>query len=85
MSAFNYYSKISLNNDRKRKRKRKTKEILQTTSLKKLNSESGIDSTRITNDDLNSIYNSNLNDSTVIGQKLLKWLIHPISIDNFMK
>lgn len=84
MSAFQYYSKMQiLPVDRKRKNKKKTKQIL----IKKRKIENGVvDSTiKTKNNVLNSIYSLNLKNSTKTGQKLLEWLIHPISIDHFMK
>lgn len=85
MSAFQYYSKMTLSEDRrKRKNKKKPKSTME---LKKPKVENGVvDSINSIGDNvLNNIYNLNLKNSTEMGQKLLEWLIHPISLDNFMK
>lgn len=67
--------------ERKRKRKHKNK-----VTLKKSKIEANDDCRELSRKDvLSNIYNLNLKDSTVTGKKLLEWLIHPISVDDFMK
>lgn len=84
MSAFQYYSKMQiLPVDRKRKNKKKSKQIL----VKNRRIENSDDDSPIKtkNNVLNNIYSLNLRNSTKTGQKLLEWLIHPISVEHFMK
>ncbi|VVC40038.1 JmjC domain [Cinara cedri] len=84
MSAFEYYAKAKLQMESKKlKNKKKLKQI----SVKKLKTTHGVTRPKKTGHNfvLNKIYNLNLNNSTKIGQKLFEWLIHPFSIEDFMK
>lgn len=93
MSAFEYYAKKGINEDslnRKRKNhghqcQSKNKKKLKKIPVKITKNEKGVEnSKKPKSQGLNNIYN-NLKDSFKTGQKLLEWLIHPISIDDFMK
>lgn len=93
MSAFEYYAKKGINEDsvnRKRKNhgqqnQSKNKKKLKKNPVKITKNEKGVENPKKPkSQDLNNIYN-NLKDSFKTGQKLLEWLIHPISIDDFMK
>lgn len=76
---------MTLSEDRKKRKKKKKPK--STSQLKKPKIENGVvDSIKSTgNNVLNNIYILNLKNSTKTGQKLLEWLIHPISLDTFMK
>lgn len=87
MSAFEYYAKNSLPLDRKRKNKKKIKKMQIKKPKTKENStyEEKKNDTKKGYIDLNNIYSINLKNSTKTGQKLLEWLIHPYSIEDFMR
>jgi len=83
MSAFQYYSKMSaLDGSCKRKKKKKPKAIPVKISKVENDIVDNVESTA--NDVLNNIYKLNLQNSIETGQKLMEWLIHPITLDNFM-
>lgn len=86
MSAFEYYAKKSMTEDSVN-RKRKNKKKLKKTPVKITKTENGVENLKKKNRSLvlNNIYNLSLKDSAKTGQQLLEWLIHPISVDNFMK
>jgi len=85
MSAFEYYAKKSITEDNV-SRKRKNKKKLKKTSVKIYKNEKGEENPKINKSFvLNNIYNLNLKNSSKTGQKLLEWLIHPISINDFMR
>jgi len=85
MSAFEYYTKKSITEDSVN-RKRKNKKKLKKTPVKIAKTESGDENPKKNRSHvLNNIYNLNLKDSSKTGQKLLEWLIHPKSIDDFMR
>lgn len=76
-------------------RKRKKKNKVNKTKVKKTKIEEGNNTSntcdkktncikKCTNI-LNNIYKINLKNSTKTGQKLLEWLIHPISVEDFIK
>lgn len=86
MSAFEYYSKKSITEDsvnRKRKNKKKIKKT--PVKITKTENNGNENQKKPKSHVLNNIYNLNLKDSSKTGQKLLEWLIHPISIDDFMR
>lgn len=81
MSAFEYYAKIKSHvRDKKSKFKKKSKRP-KTVNGGGLPRPDKAGQRNI----LNNIYNLNLNNSTKTGQKLFKWLIHPFSLEDFMK
>lgn len=85
MSAFEYYAKKSITEDNVN-RKRKNKKKLKKTPVKITKTESSVENSKKNRTHvLNNIYNFNLKDSSKTGQKLLEWLIHPNSIDDFMR
>lgn len=82
MSAFDFYSKTFSSENCKRKNKKQLKK----SSFKKPKIEKSHNGPKKSQHNvLNTIYNLNLKDSIKTGKKLLEWLIHPISIDDFMK
>ncbi|KAL5235362.1 hypothetical protein ACI65C_002772 [Semiaphis heraclei] len=83
MSAFEYYAKKSEDSV---SRKRKNKKKLKKTPVKISKNEKGDENPKKNRSfDLDNIYNLNLKNSSKTGQKLLEWLIHPISINDFMR
>lgn len=83
MSAFEYYAKSASSAVNS---KRKNKNKFNKNSVKKLRTGNEEDRPKkSTADVLNNIYNLNLKDSAKTGQKLLEWMIHPISVEKFMK
>lgn len=84
MSAFEYYAKSATSAIVKRKRKNKNKLNKNSVKTPKIENEENRPK-KLRTDVLNNIYNFNLKDSTKTGQKLLEWLIHPISVEKFMK
>jgi len=85
MSAFEYYTKKTMT-EKSVNRKRKNKKKLKKIPVKINKTENCVVNPKKSKSNvLNNIYNLNLKNSSKTGHKLLEWLIHPISIDDFMK
>lgn len=81
MSAFEHYAKVKLQARDKNLKKKKKLKRTETVNGSGLTRPKRIGQRIV----LNNIYNENLNNSTLTGQKLLEWLIHPVSLEDFMK
>jgi hypothetical protein len=84
MSAFEYYGKNNIT-EKKVNLKSISKKKLKKMKFKMSKKEKVVEKPKKTSCVLNNFYSLNLKDSSKTGQKLMEWLIHPISIDDFMK